>query len=108
MVSEVIKNIEAEIDKQIKVVNELKLKLEKVKQESPEKLLAIQLHGMLCNYNHTDGCGWHYEIYNGVHDWTKGEHSRWLMKAQSMKCKCEEKGISVDDAIATFKLVKSL
>lgn len=25
-----------------------------------EKELATQLHGLMCNWNHTDGCSWYY------------------------------------------------
>lgn len=46
------------------------------------ELLAIDLHDMLCRHNHADGCGWHYEIYEGEHNWDKSEHVLWKTKAQ--------------------------
>ena len=40
--------------------------------------LAIKLHDLTCKSNHTDGCGWYYEISKGSHNWTGHTHQRYL------------------------------
>jgi hypothetical protein len=44
------------------------------------KPLAIRAHDLLCQYNHTDGCGWGYESQGGQHNWQSHAHIRWLEK----------------------------
>lgn len=44
-----------------------------------DKQLAIELHELLCHWNHTDGCGWFYEK-----DWTGYAHERYLVKARAV------------------------
>src|SRR6478609_3883476 len=60
--------------------------LEDVREEAakraalPEdKQLAIELHELLCHWNHTDGCGWYYEK-----DWVGYAHERYLEKARGV------------------------
>lgn len=49
-----------------------------------DKRLAMKLHHKFCHDNHTDMCGWFYEIKNGEDVWTDSEHSRWLKKANEL------------------------
>ena len=51
---------------------------------SNEQNLAIMLHKRYCKWNHTDGCGWYYEIIEGRHKWEASEHAKWLRKAQAI------------------------
>jgi hypothetical protein len=76
--------------------NEEKLRKQKdielEKQLEPLKNLVIQCHDVLCGWNHTDGCGWHYgwnctdgcgwhyEVEKGQHMWQSWAHVRWLNK----------------------------
>lgn len=53
-------------------------------EEEPLKDIATRMHEVLCQYNHTDGCGWHYEVKDGVHNWTGWAHARWLKKAHDL------------------------
>ncbi len=46
--------------------------------------LADLLHELMCRHNHTDGCGWYYEIQDGHHNWTGSEHKRYLDRAIRM------------------------
>ena len=41
------------------------------RMESRDQLkpLASWLHEVFCNYDHTEGCGWGYEVSNGEHSW---------------------------------------
>ena len=45
--------------------------------------LAILLHDALCRWNHTDGCGWFYEVQEDIHDWRKRDHQVWLKKSRA-------------------------
>lgn len=45
--------------------------------------LAIWLHGELCKHNHTDGCGWFYEVKGLIDDWSGHEHKMYLQKADN-------------------------
>ena len=77
-----------ELKQQAKIANEhakeLEKEIEKIEAEERDrelddlKPLAIKAHDLLCSYNHCDGCGWSYEIKNGVHNWKYGAHDRWL------------------------------
>ena len=63
-----------------------KLKAEKEQYDSmgQDQLLAIELHDTMCRHNHTDGCGWFYEISSGQHRWESREHTVWLQKATNL------------------------
>ena len=57
---------------------EQKRRLEQLEHLKP---LAVRAHDLLCQWNHTDGCSWHYEIKDGEHNEWVGEycaHARWL------------------------------
>lgn len=73
--------IKAEIEK---LQNELEesIRYEEDLKSGDTKALAIALHEHLCRHNHTDGCGWHYEVKDGKHDWTGGDHIYWFQKAE--------------------------
>lgn len=95
-------------------IAEAEEKIRKAKAELAElatipedERLADSLHGLLCSWNHTDGCGWYYEFTNKKPDWNGNEHGRYLTKARMLMVKCKEHGISTHDALAIFKLVKS-
>ncbi len=50
----------------------------------PLKELAILAHDALCSWNHTDGCGWMYEMTNGQHAWGSYAHQAWLKKVDAL------------------------
>ena len=68
--------------------------------------LAITLHSQFCNWNHTDGCSWHYEVRNGVHDWSGLGHAGYLVKGRKMLSFCQCNGISARDAIMILEIAK--
>lgn len=47
-------------------------------EQGPHKDLACKLHSTMCRSNHTDACGWYYEMKNDLHDWTGHAHKRYL------------------------------
>lgn len=46
-----------------------------------EKAIATFLHKKYCGYNHTDGCGWYYN----VNDWGEFAHEEFLKIARELK-----------------------
>lgn len=54
-------------------------------ESTPEQQLAIGLHSALCHSNHTDMCGWEYEIQGSDgHQWDRHAHSSYLKKAEAL------------------------
>lgn len=100
--------IEEQIKKRQQELKELEAQLVEAKLESPDKQLATELHGMLCNWNHTDGCGWFYEFKDKKDDWRGSAHGQYLKKAQNLIHQCEKEGVTVDQAISLFKMVKGI
>ena len=100
-IEEKIKTHKAEMAK-------LEVELEKAKLESPDHQLAKELHGMLCTWNHTDGCGWYYEMKGKEDNWTGRAHGEYLARAQKLICKCKEEGIKVEAALSMYKMIKGL
>lgn len=44
----------------------------------PEFELADTLHAVMCHFNHADGCGWHYESWDGPIN----ARQNWVNKAK--------------------------
>lgn len=91
----------------------LKAEIDKLEREqalfeslSEDKQLAIALHDMKCTWNHTDGCGWYYEISNGSHNWTGHAHESWLNKAKELIKLCAWENVKVESALEILKLGK--
>lgn len=105
MSTQTIFSIEEKIKQQKASIAQLEKELEIAKLESPDRQLAKELHGMLCKWNHTDGCGWFYEMKGKQDDWSRPTHEEYLKKAQRLIHRCEQEGCSVNTAISLFKLV---
>lgn len=74
---------EREAEKVAREVRDMREQLEqqrRMEEVDHLKPLAIRAHDILCRWNHTDGCGWHYEIKGNCHHWTGtySAHARWL------------------------------
>jgi hypothetical protein len=78
--------------------------------EDPVRQLASKLHSYLCTNNHTDGCGWFYEMHadTKTDDWNGRTHGRYLQKARLLIHECETKKISAMDALDTYAMVRNL
>ena len=94
-------------------IAQLKAEIEKLQAEqdafdrqTPEEKLAITLHELLCHANHTDGCGWFYDIKDGIHNWNSDGHARYMHKACCVITSCRKNGVSSDFAINLLKLIK--
>lgn len=108
MSSQTIFGIEEQIKKRQQELKDLEGQLVEAKLQSPDKQLATELHGMLCQWNHTDGCGWYYEFKDKKDNWAGSSHGEYLKKAQKLIHKCEQENVTVDQAISLFKLVKGI
>lgn len=83
-------------DKQLSAFNEL----------TEQQKLAVQLHDQLCRSNHTDQCGFMYEIKDGRHTFVHGsEHQHWHHKAGMFMKFCESEEI---DPQAWLKVERQL
>jgi hypothetical protein len=100
--------IEAEIKKHKQLIADLEVTLDLALHEPEDQQLATELHNLQCHSNHTDGCGWFYEISKGKDDWEGRAHARFLKKAQTLIHDCELNEVTVDQAITMFKLVRQL
>lgn len=76
--------------------------------EVPESIqeLAVVLHDAYCRYNHTDGCGWFYEIRNGKTDWTGWAHDRWSGYAKEANEVRESLGMTMEQTLDFIKRMK--
>ena len=80
-----MKNLDEEIREAEANLELLKTKQANIRKLMPVHLLAIEMHGLLCRAtNHSEGCGWYYEIDSKeVHDWTRYAHETALKQAQA-------------------------
>jgi hypothetical protein len=68
-----------ELSRKAKEALRIALDKEHAKRMEPLKALVKRAHACLCSWNHTDGCGWQYEITkNGDDVWDSFSHHRWL------------------------------
>jgi len=74
-----------------------------------EYKLAITLHSLLCHWNHTDGCSWEYEKYEGPNkdiNWNGHAHAEYLRKSRKILSFCNCNKISPEDAIKILEISK--
>lgn len=87
-----IQDIENEIAKvkeeHQKKLDELQHKLATEREKSFDQQVATELHGLLCTWNHTDGCGWFYEFKDKKDNWSGSAHNNYLMRAQKLIHHC--------------------
>ena len=86
-------DVAVEIERREKELEELKKKHAAMKAEPVDHQLARYLHDMMCNFNHTDGCSWHYEINNGLEDWNAYAHASYLKKANLLLSVAKSPGL---------------
>lgn len=95
-----------------KKIAELKSEIEileakdKAFMEMPkDEQLASIMHSMLCTHDHTEQCGWYYEIRSNKPDWTGHAHARYLNKARKVIQTSKEQDVSADVAIEIIKAI---
>lgn len=99
-------DFDREIAQHESAIAELKRQKDEFLAMSPAAQLAISLHDATCSWNHTDGCGWFYEIDKGIHNWTGYSHSSFLRKAETMMKLLP--GVDSETIIAVTKTIKGL
>ena len=87
-------------------IADLERQLGILQKEDPEKQLARELHSQFCTHNHTDGCGWFYEVRNGIDDWSDSSHADWLDRAGKVLAQCQKDNIDPVAAIRVYKLIR--
>lgn len=103
-----ITDLEKEIAEKTAKLEQLKKAEAELESLGPEYKLAIKLHDSHCKWNHTDGCSWHYEIKNGVHDWFGHAHNEWLKKARLFMSELKAENISEEVAFKVIKISSRL
>jgi hypothetical protein len=63
--------------------------------------LAELIHSKMCTWNHTDGCGWHYEKWEDAITQPHSARKRYLDKARAVL-----QSFSVEDAIKFMEILK--
>ena len=101
----------AEIKKLEEQLNKLKAEAVAFDNLTPDQKMAVALHDMLCRHNHTDGCGWYYEMKYGQHneqvdDWDGPEHGVYMQKALMLRGFCRERSLTTETAIDLFTLIR--
>lgn len=91
--------LEADLKRRKELLKTAKRELD---TSTPTHHLAIAMHQRLCRWNHTDGCGWHYEIKDGIHNWSGHDHARWLRTANQAGQRLRFEPILGEEALTAF------
>lgn len=97
-----IDELRSEIEKKKREMESLIEEERFLERSGPEYLLAVHLHGKLCHWNHTDGCGWFYAVKDGKHDWNDSSHKSYLDKARKI---LRETGLDVETIMKVVDLI---
>lgn len=97
--------LEEAIEKHRREIAALESQLEVARTEPLEYALARELHEITCTHNHTDGCGWFYEVSKGIDNWSGRSHRPYLERANLLIAECARDGVEVEHALKYFKLV---
>ena len=89
-----------------KALAKLQKERELLSELTPDRQLAIRLHELKCNSNHTNGCGWYYEFDKQQHKWSGYAHTHYLNQAKALIKELGNTG--AENAVSTYALVKSL
>jgi len=92
--------LQQEIEEKRSQLQKLQDEQKNIQLSGPEYVLAVELHEKLCHWNHADGCGWYYEIHDGVHDWNGSAHKSYLRKAQTIFITT---GMDLDDVLRVIE-----
>jgi len=100
MTNENIKKEREEINKRLQELNVIEKEI-----NIPLQKLAIELHSIHCRWNHTDGCGWFYEICDGSHTWTSASHLGYYKDAEKLAKTFEENNINLEGATNVLRIM---
>lgn len=80
-----VKDFDAEIAEHQRAIKELDAERAAFGAMTEDQQLAMSLHDAFCRWNHTDGCGWFYEVHKGIDDWDGHSHARWLTNVKAVR-----------------------
>lgn len=80
-----VERLTKELAKQSAALLKEQERIKELEYSSEDKEDAIKLHDTVCRFNHTDGCGWFYDIKDGVHNWSGFEHKVNLEKVAKIR-----------------------
>lgn len=92
-----IQKLEAEAKQRQKELEELRRKEEALKAGEP-RAVAEFLHEKECHWNHTDGCGWLYETWEGASG-DSSTRASWLRKAERLVEYATKNGVPINIAL---------
>jgi hypothetical protein len=93
-------------EKQVALIqSQIDAEKKRLSSMTPEQKLAEALHDAVCTWNHTDGCGWYYETWK-MERGVNSEHARYLKKVRDLDDALRGYGLTVEQAIEVYKLVK--
>lgn len=101
-----VEKLEADVKARREELERLERELEQAKSEPADIRLARELHDLNCTGNHTDGCGWFWEMHDKVDDWNARTHYDYLNRARTLIRFCECSSINPKDAIGIFRMVR--
>ena len=91
-----LNRLEAELRERRELVRRARQEMDTL---TPTHHLAILLHDRLCKWNHTDGCGWHYFVRDGVHDWNEHAHQEYLRRANRVMQRLGQGPVTQDNIL---------
>lgn len=103
-----ITNLQDRISQLEAELNKARDALDRAEKQDPIYQLAEQLHDRLCRHNHTDGCGWFYEIQGGEPNWAEEAHDKYLAHAWRLTRFCQAHKITVEQALDIHNVVDRL
>jgi hypothetical protein len=95
-----LKQLELDIKRRRALVAKARQTMENM---SSTHQLAVLLHDRLCRWNHTDGCGWHYAVKDGIHDWAEHSHQLYLRQAAGVMKQLETGVVTQSNVIDFLK-----
>ena len=99
-------NLEDKVEQLKKELKDAEEQLKNYDNMSPVHQLAVDLHELFCNQNHTDGCGWYYEFERKLHKWDGYSHASYLKKAQALLKKANELKISREQVLEVVSIME--
>lgn len=84
MLKKQISKVKDDINKLQLEKSKLEAQLEAFNKLTEPQQLAIELHDRFCRSNHTDACGWYYEMSDGMDKWDGSTHVRYLNQAENL------------------------
>lgn len=79
-----VEEVDAAIREEESRIQKLKTQRERLLSLPEDKQLAEFLHQRKCHSDHTEVCGWFYEIQDKEHNWKGYAHADYLKKARKI------------------------